>query len=219
MRRILDTIKPLEQQQHKAKLGMEFKKDVQWWLSFLHSFNGTVFFNSGQTHHLHVDACNRACGMFWAGDWRYSAFCQDIRAANSLHINYKEVCAAVEGVRTWAPCWTNSVVIVHTDSTVTKAILNKGRSKNAYINKLLRDMFWWSVKYNFVVRAIHVPGALNTIPDTISRLHEPGKCQLLVTLLGNWLHGAGYETDLRRHMSEKSLRFLFQSLRDSLKRN
>jgi hypothetical protein len=180
LRRILDGIRPLQQQQHKTKLSAEFHKDVEWWLCFVRKFNGVVYYGSAGVHHVHVDACNKACGVFWAGDWQYSVFHKDNPKACDLHINYKEVCGAVLAVSRWAPLWSNSSVIVHTDSTVTKAIINKGRSKNSYINVLLRQMCWLSVKYNFTVRAIHVPGSINTLPDTISRLHEPGKPELLV---------------------------------------
>ncbi|KAK7490569.1 hypothetical protein BaRGS_00018172 [Batillaria attramentaria] len=132
-------------------------------------------------------------------------------AAKDLHINYKEVFGAVQGVQRWARFWADSTVIVHTDSTVTKAILNRGRSRHPFINLLLRQMFWLCVKYNFTVRAIHVPGLLNTFPDTVSRLHERGKCKQLAILLAYWSHSAvSASLDVSGHMSLQSLRFLLQ---------
>ena len=210
LRRILDSIKPLQQQHHKVKLSKEFKKDVQWWLTFLRTFNGVVYYESGNVHHVHVDSCNKASGVFWAGDWQYSVFSQDTPAAANLHINYKEVLGAVQAVTRWAPFWQNSSVVIHTDSTVTKAIINKGRSKNSYINTWLRRMCWLAVQYNFVVRAIHVPGVLNSIPDAISRLHERGKPEKLLSLLTNWKHGKPPQLMWCRHMTQKSFGFLLQ---------
>ncbi|KAK7484746.1 hypothetical protein BaRGS_00024031 [Batillaria attramentaria] len=120
------------------------------------------------------------------GDWLYTVFKKDAPAFDRLHINYKEVCAAVEGIRRWGHVFQDSVVIVHTDNSVAKAVINKGRSRNRLINRLLRKMFWLSVKFNFSVRAIHVPGQVNIIPDTISRLHEPNKVERLQALLSQW---------------------------------
>ena len=40
--RILDTLQPLQQQRHKARLSADFKQDVQWWLSFIYTFIGSV---------------------------------------------------------------------------------------------------------------------------------------------------------------------------------
>ena len=103
-------------------------------------------------------------------------------------------------------------MIVHTDSTVTKAILNRGRSRLPIVNRLLRRMFWLSVRYNFNVRAIHVPGLINTLPDTVSRLHEKGKCERLVGLLANWSHSpVSAVLDVEGHMSEDSFLFLWQT--------
>jgi len=221
LRRILDAIRPLQRQHHKVKLTLEFKRDIDWWLTFLVSFNGVVYYNSGQTHHVHVDACQKAGGGFWRGDWYYSVFHTDLPAANNLHINYKEVCAVVQSVDRWAPQWCNSDVVVHTDSSVTKAIVNRGRSKSPLINCMLRRLFWLSVKYNFSIRAIHIPGTVNVIPDTISRLHEPVKYEKLVLLLSRWFH-AKYVTcfsDCLQHMSVKAFSFLVQARQRCLKKN
>jgi len=79
--------------------------------------------------------------------------------------------------------------VVHTDSAVTKAILDKGRSKNAFINDVLRAVSWRSVTFDFELRAIHVPGSLTGIPDVISRLHETGQLERLARLLSYWHHG------------------------------
>lgn len=220
LRRILDAIKPLRQQNHKTKLSSEFHKDVQWWLAYLCTFNGVIYYNRGETHHVHVDACGKACGVFCRGDWQYSVFHVDTPAASELHINYKELCAAIQGIERWAQTWTNSVVIVHTDNSVTKAIINKGRSRNPYMNCLLRKLFWLSTKHNFSVRAIHVPGLVNTLPDTISRLHEAGNWEKLCVLLRNWSHRAEcVSSDLSKHMSKDSFVFLVQERQRRLKKN
>ena len=104
-------------------------------------FNGTVFFDQQVKQHVCVDACNMAAGAFCQGDWMYTLFRCDMPAAQHLHIDCKEVCAVVQAVSRWAPLWYGKNVIVHTDSTVTKAIISEGHSaKNTYINCLLRKM-------------------------------------------------------------------------------
>jgi hypothetical protein len=40
LRRVLDVMGPLKKPNHKAKLSIEFHKDVSWWLAFLPTFNG-----------------------------------------------------------------------------------------------------------------------------------------------------------------------------------
>ena len=77
-------------------------------------------------------------------------------------------------VKRWAPCWKNSIVYIHTDSMVAKGIWNKGRCKNDLVMNIMRNEFWFSV-HNFKLIFIHIPGILNVLPDSISRLHERGQ--------------------------------------------
>ena len=218
LRRILDTIKPLQQQRHKALLTTEFKADLGWWLSFLRVFNGTAFFDRCSREHVFVDACNLAAGAFHKGDWAYSVFQQDIPAASDLHINYKEVCAVVMAVQRWADQWRGKTVIVHTDSTVTKAIINKGRSKNVYVNCLLRKMAWECAKRDCKLIARHVPGSLNIFADTISRLHENNLSKLIQQLCF-YHRGTVPAIIMTEHMSQATLQFLlYRSLTNYLER-
>ena len=182
LRRILDSIKPLRLAKHKTKLNAEFRKDLAWWLTFLSTFNGRQYYTDRHDVHVLTDACCTASGCFWAGDWHYSVFHADWPKVTAMHINYKEVCAVASAVARWAPLWAGRTVVVHTDTAVTKAILNKGRSKNAFINDVLRAVCWRSVTFDFELRAIHVPGCLIGIPDAISRLHETRQPERLARL-------------------------------------
>jgi hypothetical protein len=208
LRRILDSIKGLRQQQHKIRLSSAFHADLQWWLSFLHVFNGTVYFHETPTQHVYVDACNTAAGAFYNGDWFYMPFACDVPAAASLHINFKEVVAAVEAMVRWVRYFKDSNVVIHTDSTVAKAILNKGRSTNPYINCLLRKMAWVCARQNCNVRAVHVSGSINIKADTISRLHEKNKMDLLICLLSRYHRGRVTTVQIDQHMSKAAMWFL-----------
>lgn len=188
LRRILDNIRHAVKPRHKIRLTKDFKADLSWWLCFLYDFNGRVYYRDLSDVHVHVDACKKACGMFWAGRWHYSVFKYDWPLIDAMHINYKEVCAVIESVRQWASEWAGRTVVIHTDSSVAKAIVNKGRSKHPYINALLRSMCWLSLKHGFEIRAIHIPGLLHSIPDSISRLTEKGQLEKLCTLLSRWHH-------------------------------
>ena len=66
------------------------------------------------------------------GQWRYVNWTMDIPKAKSLHINYKEVLAAVVSVKHWAKVFAGCDITIVTDSTVAKAIINKGRCKSSY---------------------------------------------------------------------------------------
>lgn len=154
LRRILDTIKALNHARHKAKLGEGFKKDLQWWMCYLSVFNGKRYYTDCSDEHVHVDACLKAAGMFWAGDWHYTVFETDWPRVSDLHINYKEVCAVAAAVNKWAPMWEGRTVVVHTDSSVAKAVINKGRSRNTLVNNVLRAMSGAGNQYVTTLRSV-----------------------------------------------------------------
>jgi hypothetical protein len=141
---------------------------------------------------IHTDACNEGAGIFCIGQLRYVNWKTDVPKAEGLHINYKEVLAAIIGIKHWAECYQGCDITIVTDSTVAKAILNKSRCKSSYMMGWLRNMFWIMMKFNLRVRAIHLPGSLNQIPDSVSRLHEKGQVLRLHSLLKHWYHGSMY---------------------------
>ena len=214
LRRILDTMNCLKAKKHKISLSSEFHKDVQWWISYLYTFNGKVFIRQF-SQAVHVDACNWAAGMFFAGDWQYSVWKYDWPEASNLHINYKETLSVVLAARRWGSMWQNSSVCVHTDNSVTKAVINKGRSRNPLVMEALRELFWISEQYNFNICAIHVPGKVNMLPDSISRLHEKHQLDRFNSLMCNWFQqssGCMWLFSVCCNMSYLTLLFLFPQL-------
>lgn len=188
LRRVLDLINSLKQGSHKSKLSKGFLADVEWWIQALSRFNGVAYYRSCGQQVVHTDACNKGAGSFCHGDWIYTNWKRDLPEAELIHINYKEVMAVVIATKRWCRQWTNCDIVVCTDSVVTKAIINKGTCKNNLVMGHLRHLFWLSVKHNFRLRAIHVPGAINFIADSVSRLHEKGQYLHLLSLLRNWYH-------------------------------
>ncbi len=207
LRRILDTMLRLKKQSHKAQLTTAFRLDIQWWRTFLDAFNGTLScLPPTKTFSLQVDACNSGCGLLLEGDWAYYNWSVDFPHLASLHINHKETVAIVLAALRWAPLWQNCTLNVYTDSVTAKAAINKGYSKNKTVMAFLRQLFWLSAMYQFRIRAYHVAGCRNTIPDTISRLSTRGFLQKLASL---FCSPTGFQTPqffltLPCHMSHRS---------------
>lgn len=218
LHRILESMNNLREQHHKCKLSADFMKDLKWWIEYLSVFNGIVYTRDTSTVPLHSDACGLGGGVFTQGMWRYFNFESDLPEYRHHHINYKEVITAVKGVIWFAPLLQGKEVLVITDSTVAKAIINKGRSKNKTINIALREMFWVTESFNIKVRAIHLPGVLNQIPDSISRLHEVGQIPKLYALLSFWFHGSAHDFEyiFRSSMSTEAYQYVNRNLQNWL---
>ena len=78
-----------------------------------------------------------------------------------MHINHKETAAVVLAARRWAPEWEGKKVIVYIDNQAAKQIINKGTTADPGMMILIRELFWWSVSYDFVLEAVYLKGAVN----------------------------------------------------------
>ena len=102
---------------------------------------------------------------------------------SALHINIKELAAVYAAVYSWAPLWTNRRVIVHTDSEVVMAIINKGTSTNSVCTTILKEMCFRSLQYNFSLFAVHIAGHENIIADSVSRFNTHGFIKTFISAI------------------------------------
>ena len=211
LRRIFCLLKSLKLPHHKAKLTVGFYKDLAWWQACLREFNGKNIVPSiRDVYVVGVDACNQGAGFACSGDWGYVNWAKDVPVAKNLHINDKEVLSALFAVRRWGPLWKGARVLLGTDSMVAKMVLSKGRSKSALAQQAVREIFWWSVKYDFELDVFHIPGVKNELCDAISRIHNLGDALRFRSYM---LKYCIWEFPLYCHMSYNSLIYISQQWR------
>ena len=216
LRRILDMMNSLSSPTAKARLSTDFYEDIKWWNSFLQVFNGQRPFLSRQPiTDVDTDACQLAAGAYYRGDWLYHHFRLDSPPCAGLHINHKEVLAQVFAAFRWGHLWKNHHVIIHCDNVAAVHIINKGTTAHPLVMFFLRQLFWLSVIHNFRFTAVHIKGDLNTIADSVSRLHQLDKCLEFYThLLQDQPHQQIANTPLAHHMSLNSCTFLLSRFPD-----
>ena len=75
---------------------------------------------------------------------------------NMKHIHIFEMYAVLAATDTWANRWVTWTIVFITDSSIVQAALMSGKSKSEDIMDLLRWLFWLSVQWNFVYKAVHI---------------------------------------------------------------
>ena len=211
LRRILDMLNSLKRPHHKARLNAACKLDLMWWKNFLHTFNGTrLFLQDLPQQSVVTDSSTQAAGALFQGDWFYMNWQLDLPQFSDEHINVKEALTVCFAARRWCHRWKNKRIIIHTDNTTALALINKGTSKSQIIMAELRNLFWLSTKFNFHIRAVHLPGSQNFAADAISRLHD--KRYLLRFYYYCQFAHIPFSTSLLHHMSYASYMFVLSQV-------
>lgn len=219
LRRIFNAIASLKKQHHKVRLQGAIKGDLQWWHHFLSVFNGvTAFIEETNVCSVSTDACLQAGGAFYNGDIHYTVWQADNPDVADLCINYLEAMAIIKAVQRWCFLFKNKLVYIYTDNQCAATLLNKCSCKSEIIMKYMREMFWTSVMYNFVIKVCYMPGCLQTIPDAISRMHETNGLSNVELLINNWykchMHNENifYYYNMLNHMSIRTLVYILDQV-------
>ena len=211
LRRILDMLNKLKRPHHKARLDAACKQDLLWWNNFIQNFNGVrLFLDDLPQYSLATDACTKAAGAIFKGDWFYANWDHDLPQFSEEHINVKEALTICLAARRWGHLWQNKRIIVHTDNITAMTHINKGTAHSQVVMTELRHLFWLSTAYNFHIKAIYLPGSQNIVADAISRLHDPYYLLRFYDMY-DALH-ISRSTQLVKHMSHASYLFILSQV-------
>ena len=124
-----------------------------------------VFFEPGAL--IDADAMLVGAGGVSIGHYFHAWFPQVI-ACEAHIIAHLELLAFILALKAWPHLVANTKFVAHLDNMVAVAAINLGCSLDPYINAELREIAYLSAVHNFEVRAHHIPGVNNTIPDLLS---------------------------------------------------
>ena len=150
---------------------------MQMWQMFLEQWNCVSMFHeititSAADMELCTDASSTlGFGGFFKNSWFYDKWPDDLpnEGDEKLSMAFRELYPIVIAAILWGKYWSTKRIKFFCDNLGTVQIIRKGRSKVKYINKLMRQLTWCSVKHNFCIYAEHLPGKTNVIADALSR--------------------------------------------------
>lgn len=161
----------------RIAISEEFRKDLFWWQNFMPLYNGVSMMCPDQWSRpdgiFASDACLTGCGA-WIPDTRdyfHMEFPQFILDIEGIHINALEFLAVIVSCKVWGDQWSGSRILIQCDNEPTVSVINNQKAGDPFMQSCLRELFFICAKYDFEVRAIHIPGVSNRIPDFLSRFH------------------------------------------------
>ena len=175
----------------------EMCKDLKWWYSFLPQFWGTSVMWLTDTEdtdaELARDACLLAAGAFRQDQCFSVMFPEHILEGKPKpKITHLELWAIIIAVKVLGPELTGRIVKISTDNEAVSQIINTGRSYDAHLQKLLRELVWWLAQFQFRIKGVYLPGVANRLPDLLSRMPE----------------GSHIKSEFDRRTGDRHLRFL-----------
>ena len=179
LRRLIDLSTSVPNLNHHITLNSEARADIQWWNSFLPSWNGIEFIQqdiiTSHSLKLFTDASFLGFGAVYRSHWFSIPW---PRSFSQFHINYLELFAILAAVFSWGHEWSNKQILFFTDSQCVTTVWKSGTCRDKDIMKLVRALFLFSAKHNINILMQHIPGNVNTLADHLSRL-QVDKCRRL----------------------------------------
>lgn len=150
----------------------EVLKDVRWWQVFAPLFNGVAMMPladwSAPDAEFASDACLSGAGGCFGDRFFHKVFPPCI-AVQDLHITALELLTVMVCLKLWSPLLRGERIKIHCDNMAAVTVLNTGRSKDSFLQACLREICLLVASYEVELRAVHIYGIDNRLPDLCSR--------------------------------------------------
>ena len=171
MNRLLETLRSMSKKK-SIKLGESFKKDVRWWARFIEDYNGVSFIPAVMWMEPDVtfatDSCLKGCGGIYFKEYFHVSFPQNIMD-QQLPIHKLEMLAVLLAVRIWGRYCGGMKIQIYCDNEACVQVINSSRTKDSFFATCLRELWLEVATFGFELRAVHLPGEENRVPDWLSR--------------------------------------------------
>ena len=144
-------------------LNSEFFKDLAWFNTFLHSYNGvTIYQVTPLYHRIFLDASLQGMGGCF-NNYVYSLTIP--LGFKYYNIAQLEMINVMVALKVWGHCWSNKCIRIFCDTSV----LTFGRAKDAILAACAHNIWLLTAIYNVNLVVSHIKGIDNTVADLLSR--------------------------------------------------
>ena len=124
------------------------------------------------------DASTVGCGGWFTGKFFHCKFPLFIQKLN-LHINSLELLVIMVTFKVWGRFLKGKKIVINCDNICSVNVVNSGFSRVAFHQSCLREICFVAALSEFQVKAQHIKGVDNRLPDWLSRWDEKKQYQNL----------------------------------------
>ena len=172
LNRMFALLRSMDTNQTVVKLTESFKKDIRWWQLFVGEYNGVSFIPSPVWFEPDVtfstDSCLTGCGGVCGREYFHVSFPDNIKDLD-LPIHKLELLAVLLGVRIWGHQCESLKLQIYCDNDASVNVINSSKTKDPFMATCIRELWLEVSKFNFELRAVHLPGVENRVADCLSR--------------------------------------------------
>ena len=169
----------------RIQLTKEFHRDLNWFNTFLSSYNGATFYDNNQIHAtIALDACLSGLGDVYK-DMVYAlqipwGFC-------NYTIVHLEMLNIMLALKVWGQYWSNKCVEIKCDNSAVVSVLQEAKARDPLLAAFARNIWLLTSTFNIQLKVSHIFGKDNQIADLLSWWWETkNNEQKLSNLLPNY---------------------------------
>ena len=141
MCRLLNWLREVYDQSGFINVPIFVQKDINWWLTFLPSYNGISMMMyeewSKPDEIFSSDACMTGCGGWFNGKFFHKVF-PAVFINCDFHINCLELLAIIVCLKLWAKYFRGLRIRILCDNQIAVTVINTGKSRNLVFTELFK---------------------------------------------------------------------------------
>ena len=170
--RLLNWMKTLRRT-GKHSIPQEARKDIAWWGRYIQEYNGVSIMwmhNIPEPDKvIATDASKTGYGGIAGQEYFRGKFPQEWQQRNIAEL---EIRAVMVALKIWGPKLAGQYFWIHVDNEAVATVINSGGARDPALQDALREIALIAARHQFIIKAKHISGISNRIPDWLSRWHE-----------------------------------------------
>ena len=148
-------------------LTIDAKRDINWFVKFMPTFNGVVFFDQKTVKcSTELDASLSRLGARWCAKVYTLSLPLGYLDLNKAHCEILNILVAL---RVWHHFLANSKIAIACDNEAVVYVLNTGRTRDLTLAAIARNIQFKASRSDIELQVRHIAGKANVVADLLSR--------------------------------------------------